>query len=1668
MKRSCWTFVMLFFIRVLGFNAYSQLSYGNEWIVPGQPYYKIQTYQNGLYAISGQDLIDQGLSIHSLNPVNLQLWHRGEEQAILLKGVGDGKFDPQDSLIFYGKRNDGALDARLYQPADAQLNPYINLHSDTCAFFLTAGQHPGKRVKKEAYRHVETQHTWHWREESLVLAEAYNRGELIGENRSSYFTTGEGWTGSPFAKGATGAAVDRIYFLPTSEVLLTGPDSRLEVMLSGYNKERHNVEIMIGTNTSTIGSLPVELFEGYENRKFSTLIPSNLITGESLKVTIRLKGFSGYPDRIAVSYLKLDYPQKLTSPTSGSLNFSTTSPGFFLVPESSVSIFNHTDHNEMIELERSSEGKVYVPAGKQRLLVHSASTYLKPSRISQALLKIHETASPQVKNADFLIITHPRFLAEANEYAAYRKSADGGAYNISLSLFEELCDEFAYGEFTPSAIRDYCRFMAEYSNVRYLFIIGRGLDVDYNHYRVGKPHRFHPSAYLTENTWDYVENFVPHAGNPTSDLAYVNGLKGNPEHIAAFPVGRLCVKYPGETRAYLNKVKTHERMPANQEWRKHVLHLSGGKTKDEIQNFRNQLQSLAPIIEDTVFGGKVTKHIVKTVNSYVEDRLIETVADEVNKGVSFITFLGHDSPNVKDIDIGYVTNQLYGYSNYGKYPMLILNGCNTTNASVPYSLSENWLHTENLGGLLSMGHTDYGYIALLENYTRVFYQQMFSRRSTFENQLSVGDVQRLVHLEMSANADFYINTMFQQVFLMGDPSIKMFAPEKPDFTIKNVVVSSFDSNPVSAVTDSFQVHIDVHNFGLTYSEPVLISIRRTIGTTTYTDTVSIKLPDYSGTIRLTLKNREGWEVHGVNVFTITLDPHGKVPDSDRQNNHYSFQYFIPASSVATLFPEKYAIVNKPVTRLVAQAADLFMDEKEYVFELDTSHAFNSPFKKTIHQKAPALARVESVDLLPDLAANDSMVYYWRVRFREVSDALDTSWTYSSFVYIKNGPQGWSQSSLAQIDDGETRGLEIDLASRSYMFSPLEVILTAASPGKGYVGPDHTQPSIYYTELGVNGDGIVYENRGGCGEGLLAITMSKSDLVPYFPIALNNVCGQSNSGKRINSFRNLNSADGQNDLIRYLDAVKPGDYILLASSGNVPYASWSPALKSKIEETLGARLLASLNPEAPYMILGRKGEQEPIFEQYGEKAGIINYSGTLKGRNHSGSVESTLIGPALEWKELNYQVEARANDHYRIDLIGVDMNGDKDTLRRNVASSPLDLSDIDATRYPYLQLKAYLYDSINLTSPLLRYWNIVYEGVPEGTMEPLKIGREHYKSKIKQEGDSVKWSYVYTNISEKHFNEPLKVVFVSRNMTSGIFKTDTLTLAPLAPGASLEFTYALHTTGWVGDNSLMTYVNPELQPETYYPNNVINVSFSVTADRTNPLLDVTFDGIRLMNGEIVSPSPLIVITVRDENQFKIMNDSTGVDLFLKRPCSGCNYEKITYADPAVISWGQASARSNTFKVEYNPKNLEDGVYTLRVQGRDASGNKSGLSPYEVSFEVVNESAITNFYPYPNPFSSSTRFVFTLTGDKIPDDILIKIMTVTGKVVRQISKAELGPIRIGNNISDYAWDGKDDFGDQLANGVYLYKVDIKNGDLFNHRKTSADKAFKKGYGKMYLIR
>jgi hypothetical protein len=247
-------------------------------------------------------------------------------------------------------------------------------------------------------------------------------------------------------------------------------------------------------------------------------------------------------------------------------------------------------------------------------------------------------------------------------------------------------------------------------------------------------------------------------------------------------------------------------------------------------------------------------------------------------------------------------------------------------------------------------------------------------------------------------------------------------------------------------------------------------------------------------------------------------------------------------------------------------------------------------------------------------------------------------------------------------------------------------------------------------------------------------------------------------------------------------------------------------------------------------------------------------------------------------------------------------------------------------------------------------------------------------------------------------------------------------------------------------------------------------FFVRADIYNPLLDVTFDGVHILNKDIVASKPNIVVKLKDESRFLALADTSLLKVQVRFPDQ--TIHSYYFGPDMVFTPANLGSGQNTASIDFHPYFLQDGEYELIVSGKDAVGNKAGYIDYHVVFTVINKPMISNLLNYPNPFTTSTAFVFTVTGTEVPQNIRIQILTITGKVVREINKNELGPIHIGRNITEFKWDGTDMYGQKLANGVYLYNVITNlNGKSLDKYKSSGentDKYFNKGYGKMYLMR
>jgi hypothetical protein len=481
---------------------------------------------------------------------------------------------------------------------------------------------------------------------------------------------------------------------------------------------------------------------------------------------------------------------------------------------------------------------------------------------------------------------------------------------------------------------------------------------------------------------------------------------------------------------------------------------------------------------------------------------------------------------------------------------------------------------------------------------------------------------------------------------------------------------------------------------------------------------------------------------------------------------------------------------------------------------------------------------------------------------------------------------------------------------------------------------------------------------------------------------------------------------------------------------------------------------------------------------------------FSGRWNQGTMKSTVIGPANEWGSVHWRnraLEVPTSDKQNISIYGLNSTLQESFLF-NLSSGDTTLQFINASQYPYIRLQYNTQDDTTRTPAQLYYWRVLYKKVPEAAMNPaayFKIERDSFAL-----GDSLNIGIALENVTEYSMDSML-VSYNIKNLASGatiseLIRDDSL---PALDTIILRYRAQVLSNTYNGANKMVIEANPgEDQLEQFHFNNYAIIDFKTTPDNINPLLDVTFDGRHIINGDIISAKPNIVITLKDENKYLALDDSSLVKVYIKYPGQSTPVPFI-YDNSTLTFYPPTGdiAKNNRARVEFKPQFLQDGTYELLIKDKDKSGNVSSntdnrflgnyLYDYRITFEVVTKPMISNVLNYPNPFTTSTQFIFTITGSEVPSYMKIQIMTITGKVVKEITKEELGPLFVGTNRTQYTWNGRDEFGDLLANGVYFYRVvsnlngkemeRLQSGSRYL-QNSNFDKYFKQGFGKMVILR
>ncbi|GAA4438770.1 hypothetical protein GCM10023091_19810 [Ravibacter arvi] len=861
---------------------------GNEWINYSKKYLRIEVTSPGIQRIKISDLPKEYQSIVSST---FQLWHRGKEVPLI-------KADAQE-ILFYGVINDGSSDSLVFRPKTARKHPYVNLYADRGVYFLTTDSKPKKLPTVDGSKLSGIVEPFHIQKDVKTYKEAFGESTRFSSFlNNSFYEAGNVWMSKRLAGliSYRSIAPDTIYRSDLQLQRWAKSEIRkpsLELYLVGSSAYAHNIFAMVSPDKSKYRTVSNHPFSGFEHRR-DTYDLENSDFSSSGAGTLKLASVPASPadtiDWFNIAYYVIDYPQRTELPGSGYQLFSfpyrdTFSRRIEVSGTKPASLaFDVTNPDAPIQIspvQKSGSIEFQVTAIDKKALkifVANPEGYqnIPKTLISEVNLGPVYTFDEQSKPAigpinkakyDYFIVTSSPLIEGATAYAEYRSSSSGGSHKTLVMNIRDIYDLFNYGEPSPIAIRNFMKYVLENKSAerKGLFLIGRNTS--------------YPLRVVPE-----LVNEVPTFGDPGSDNLLIAGLAGNHADVAAMPVGRLPAFNNEQILGYLEKVKSYEHERFDISWRKNALHMSGGQNVSEIQTLKGILTRIDPILSNSSYAGTVS-HIVKTISSPTVQRV--NISSQINNGIGLVTFFGHGSYLVTDLDIGYVSDVSRGYANKNKYPVMYFNGCGVGNIFLSNStaiLSDDWLLTPNKGAIAIIANSYDSYISSSAKHIQTFYETLFNEES---NSASIGETLLAVSRKIANGSGYnaYDAAGLHQICLQGDPLLKLLKAEEPDYIVseerQSIFVSATEKDKSIGQSQKVRAGVAVVNGGM-YRNGEKIEVKVTFeykNGKRELETVTLNDLRNADTLWFDMEN-----VKDLERLEVILDPQKKLTEFSKSNN----------------------------------------------------------------------------------------------------------------------------------------------------------------------------------------------------------------------------------------------------------------------------------------------------------------------------------------------------------------------------------------------------------------------------------------------------------------------------------------------------------------------------------------------------------------------------------------------------------------------------------------------------------------------------------------------------------------------------------------------------------------------------------------------------------------
>lgn len=205
-----------------------------------------------------------------------------------------------------------------------------------------------------------------------------------------------------------------------------------------------------------------------------------------------------------------------------------------------------------------------------------------------------------------------------------------------------------------------------------------------------------------------------------------------------------------------------------------------------------------------------------------------------------------------------------------------------------------------------------------------------------------------------------------------------------------------------------------------------------------------------------------------------------------------------------------------------------------------------------------------------------------------------------------------------------------------------------------------------------------------------------------------------------------------------------------------------------------------------------------------------------------------------------------------------------------------------------------------------------------------------------------------------------------------------------------------------------------------------------SDELGPEIELFMNDASFVYGGITDENPYLIANLSDEQGINTVGNGIGHDLV-------AILDQNT--DQSIILNDYYEAETDSYQkgtIRYPMSQLSEGKHTLTVKAWDNANNSSEKT---IEFNVVGskEIKIQNLVNYPNPFTTNTEFIFQHNQPGVAMDVKLEVFTVSGKLVKSIEQVVVSE---GYLSRDIRWNGRDDFGDRIGKGVYVYKLKVRS--------------------------